>query len=384
MRKYLFFLFFSCFVTVVNAQDYIPYFHKITDVENQIRSYKFSSALKTYDSLFKIYPNISYKDIHNACICAIKTKDFNSAFKYAKQLVLKGYELKYFEKPIFADLRKRTRKWNSFVKGYDRLKNERQSKLNKTERNYYYQKHIEDQKAASSFNIPVQDSGFFKLAYELSYHIKKNDFPNLFLSKDTLSHKVHVMFRHYYGLFNRIKNDQELQNDPSYSCRSTNPLKTIIENALIGGLITPSIFENIVSYNDGNPFGELAVKIDIDNKKVYPILQVKPEDLNEMNSKRYSIGLGPIDDNSSSYLKGSWYSYYPFEEVKYAVENCDTCTSILDYSSVINKIEHEFSDKYEKVGKLEGFLLIDYINGNTKYCKYKFMRDLVKNGINIK
>lgn len=384
MRKHIFFLLFICNAVVVNGKDYIPYFHKITEAENQIRSSKFSSALETYDSLFKNYNNVSYKNIHNACICAIKIGNFNSAFIYAKQLILKGYEIQDFEKPIFSKLRKKTRQWDSLLDDYDKLKEERQSKINKTERNYYYQKYLEDQKAATSFNIPVQDSAFFTLTHELSYHIKKNGFPNLFLSKDTLSHKVQVMFRHYFGLFNRIKNDQELQNDPSYSSRSENPLKGIMENALINGLITPQIYESIVSYNDGNPFGELAIKIDIDNKKVSPILRVKPEELDEVNLKRNAIGLPSINDNSVSYLNGTWYLSYPFEEVKQAVENCDTCTTFRDYSLIKARIENHLAEKYEKEGKLTGFLLVDYVQVKNKYYHYKFLKNIMKTRFNTK
>lgn len=369
---------------VVNGKDYIPYFHKITEAENQIRSSKFSSALETYDFLFKNHNNISYKNIHNACICAIKIGNLNLAFVYAKQLILKGYEIQDFEKPIFSELRKETRQWNSLVEDYDKLKEERQSKMNKTERNYYYQKHLEDQKAANSFNIPVQDSAFFILTDELSNHIKKNGFPNLFLSRDTLNHKVQVMFRHYFGLFNRIKNDQELQNDLSYSSRSENPLKAIIENALTDGLITPQIYENIVSYNDGNPFGELAVKIDVDNNKVSPILRVKPEELAEVNLKRHAIGLPCIDDISASCLNGTWYSNYPFDEVKQAVENCDTCNTFRDYSLVKAKIENNLAEKYEKEGKLVGFLLVDYTHIKNKYFHYKFLKNIMKNRFNTR
>jgi hypothetical protein len=382
MRKLCFLLLIICSVAVVNGQNYIPYFHNITEAENQIRSSEFSTALETYDSLFKVYTNVSYKNIHNACICAIKIGDFNSAFKYAKQLVLKGYEIKDFEESAFVDLRNKINRWNSFLGDYKKIRKQRLAKLKKAERNYYYQKHLEDQKAASSFDIPVQDSAFFKLAYELTHHINKNGFPNLFLLKDTLSHNVQVMFRHYYGLFNRIKNDQELKNDPTYASRSTNLFKGIIDSALTEGLISPLVYVSIVTYFDGNPYGELAVKIDIDNEKVYPLLRVKPEELDKINSKRNSIGLPSINDDSSLYLKGTWYSDYPFKEVKQAVEKCDTCKTFMDYHLAKIRTELKFSEKYKKKSQLEGFLLIDYTEVRSKYCKYKFMKDLRKNGVN--
>lgn len=131
MKKHYLILIFIFFVSLAKGQNYIPYFHKITEVENQIRKHEFSSALESYESLFQEYDNISYKNLHNACICAIKTQEYNKAIEYAQQLVFRGYELKDFEQTVFDELREKKSKWNSFIKGYEELRIQQIAKLNK-------------------------------------------------------------------------------------------------------------------------------------------------------------------------------------------------------------------------------------------------------------
>lgn len=192
------------------------------------------------------------------------------------------------------------------------------------------------------------------------------------------------MFRHYCGLYNRIKNDEELQKDSSYANRSTDLIRPIIYKALKEGLLLPENCETIVSYNDGNPFGELAVKIDIDNEKITPFLRVKSEELDGVNLKRKAIGLPPISNSSTSLLDGTWYSEYPFKEVKQAVENCDTCSTFLNYVLVRAETEQQVAENFEKIGELEGFLLVDYTKVKGKYYYYQYMKNLRKNGFNTK
>lgn len=369
-----------------NGKDYIPFFHKINQAEEYIKVLDFEGALNVYEKAFCENSNISYQNTHNACICAIKVCDYRAAFEYAEQLLLKGYSMNDFDKEEFAPLKKQTNSWKYFVKKSDGIIKAYQAMLDMDDRDFYYSNSLIDQSTQSCNSIAEQDTLFFRLADQVSNHIERNGFPRFFLCKDTLAFKVQTMLRHYYGLYNRIKNDKDLQADISYSNRAENRFKEIVYKALHAGLITPEIYVSIVEYHDGNPYGELAVKVDYDNEVVFPMLRARPEEIDSINALRNQIGLQPITVDSK-YLEGTWYADFPFREIKNAVENCDTCYTFMDYSSVKRKTENEYRNKnIEKQGNaLQGFILDNRNFIKNQYIQYTFLKNIIKsNGVNSK
>ncbi|MCT4646463.1 MAG: hypothetical protein N4A74_15850 [Carboxylicivirga sp.] len=377
MRHIIFFIIFTGLLKA-KGQDYISYHHAINKIEQDIQQTEYQQALNGYNALFSNYDHRFYKDLHNACLCAIKLNDLEKAFDYARGLVDQGYLLADFDKYGFKDLKTNKRMWRAFEKDYVTIRQQYLNSQDTSERDFYYTNYQLDQKAASMSDIVRQDSAFFQLANRLSAHIASRGFPSVFLCKDTLGYKIQVMLRHYCGLYNRIKNDDQLRLHPDYSYRAENIIKPIVDSALTQGYISPEVYKDIVSYHDGNPFGVLAIKIDIDNEEVYPTLKVKPEDLNRINKLRKSIGLMAIDSNANEFnMTGTWYANYPFEQVKMGVEHCDTCTTFMDYVSVHNAIENCVRNAYNSQ-KEDGFILSDYFNVKDIYYEFKFMRDVRK------
>ncbi|TRX65899.1 hypothetical protein [Carboxylicivirga sp. M1479] len=370
---------FQCY-----AGDYIRYHHEIHSIEQNTSKGDYQLSLDLYYDVFNRYDNLFYKDIHNACMCAIKVKDFEKAIECAIELVKKGYTLNDFDEEYFVELKGNQKVWKAFLKRYKNLRQQYLGSIDQDERSFYEKNYVLDQKAASIGNIAKQDSIFFILAGKLSNHLSQHGFPSIFLCKDTLNHKLHVMLRHYCGLYNRKKNDENLKQDPQYTLYADNIIKPIVDKALHDGLILPHVYMSIVSYYDDNPFGEVALKIDVDNEIIYPFIKGKQEDVECINSLRSKVGMKAIINcNDTVSLANTWYAHYPFKEVKLAMETCDTCNTFLDYMALHVSIEARVRDDYRGKNR-DGFILSNNFEAMETYYQFSFMNNLKKNGINNK
>ena len=352
----LLFSFMACsFVTSgfkIASQDYIDYFHKINVAESLISGSDYEKALSIYNELFLTYPSCFYKDLHNACVCALKLEKYKEASSFASALVTQGYELKDFESPAFDGLRKNEKYWKSFVRNYPKLRSRYEKSLNIPLRNKYLILYEVDQQTASALHgTRMQDSMFYELAISLSGLIKEYGFPLWLQNKDTINPKFYDMLRHYCGLKNRIMNDEELQQDSLYARMDKNDIPLLAEQALHRGLILPDNYKDIVTYWDpGNPYGTLAIMIDFKTEKVFPFLQAATEEIPEINNRRNNIGLPPVTGElSDSLLYSTWYKYYPFQMIREAFLSCKTCNSMDDFwdikSPLEKKIRTEFLQK---------------------------------------
>lgn len=342
------------------SQNYVTYHHRTFNAEKLIAVENYPEALAIYDSIFTEYPHAFYKDLHNACVCACKTGQLKKASQYAEKLVLQGYEIIDFNNSGFAPLRDDKKLWQKFKKKYALLQQQYDKSLNQELRKKHSDLLISDQVAAKSRNGSyLSDSVFYHQAIELSELFQKNGFSALDTNKDTLKIKVYAMLRHYFGLVNRFQRDEEMQRDSFYVAMdfTATKLDSIVLAALHTGKILPQTYADATTYNAGNPYGDLAIKIDFETEKVSLYLHLKPDEIDEVNKKRTSIGLFPIENISDDVIKTSWYAQYPFKEVKEAWSSCDSCKTNSDYRKIQWDIEKALRNSFEEKNNDTSFTL---------------------------
>ena len=380
------FTFISCSLNALNTseKDYIDYFHKINSAELLIASSDYGKALGVYEELIKTYPNHFYKDLHNACVCALKLEKYDEALYFARDLVNHGYELKDFDSQAFDSFRNQKKYWGKFLSEYPRLRKQYEKNLNQPLRDKYMAMFKIDQQAASAPNsIREQDSMLYELAVSLSKLIKEQGFPHWILNKDTINPHFYVLLRHYCGLKNRITYSEELQQDSLYAQMKNNDIPLLMEQVLHKGLITPNIYENVVTYWDNsNPYGRPAIMIDFNTEKVYPFLQADTAKIPEINNRRAQIGLPALKGQlSDSLLYSTWYKFYPFQEIKEAYLSCDTCNTISDFMDIRYPIEDKIRNKFSEKKEMD-FILPDWTEirdfhymGTYKYTEPKLKKN---------
>ncbi|MDR2910831.1 MAG: hypothetical protein LBV47_05655, partial [Bacteroidales bacterium] len=301
---------------------------------------------------FKNYPHSFYKDVHNACVCAIKLNRQKEAFEFARMLVLYGYELTDFDKEPFEYLKSKEKLWEKFVSEYLNLRKKYLQTIDEEQRKCYHNIFVVDQSVAhpkTDKEYRQSDSVFYDLSIKLSELVKNNGFPNWIINKDTMSIKLVVMLSHYCGLENRIKEDPNLQNDCLYVSMLDNRIHAIVDHAFNAGLMLPDTYVGVSTYlMNKNLYGKISFQFDWDKEKVIPVLNLTPEEVIQVNNNRKSIGLPPINsDTESMIINTTWFKRFPFKKIKKAMAECKNCTS-----DEIRKITMEFAfevkEKYQK------------------------------------
>jgi hypothetical protein len=361
---------------------YLNYFKKINQAELHIAKSDYKSALEIYKALFVAHPHSFYKDVHNAALCAIETKQYQDALQFSKDLVKHGYELKDFECSAFDALKNSKKHWKQFLSEYPKLRAQYEKTLDLPLREQYLTLFRIDQKAAGNYNnVRDMDSVFYKLATSVSDLIQERGFQDWMTKKDTINFKLLAMLRHYCGLENRIKASEAMQKDSLYISMRKNDIRILVNQALVDGWLLPEHYVAITTYSDStNPYGETAIEIDYDSETIRPFLPIPIEKIEEVNQRRVSIGLPPVNNLTQGMINATWYKEYPFKRIKEAWFACDTCITMKDYLFVKNKIESEVKNNY-KFDK--GCLIIQnmtkitniYSRGGREYHKNLITRE---------
>ncbi|WP_320020265.1 tetratricopeptide repeat protein [Labilibaculum manganireducens] len=368
MRYYIIFLFLTS-SAFTSSKNYIIYHKKIQIAELLIRKGNYREALASYQAVFNDFEIAFYKDLHNASLCAIKDGNYDLAIKYCEKLVIQGYLLIDFNATGFSKL-KSTLKWNRFVQRYDKLRSYYLSTVDQNMNQKLHDIFEKDQIAASSGNIEFQDSVFYGNALLLNKIYVSEGFPNCNIYKDTMLLNILAPLRHYFGLVNRLNDNHGQYEGRIYENMNLSSicLNQLFYDALIQGKILPTTYADNISYFDSeNRFGKLVLRIDFDKEKVEFMPWINEERLNDINQLRVSVGLFPFDNSTSYLLNNTWYSKYPFREIKSAMMNCESCKSKLDYILLESRIASQFSEQYNKEYDKFGFILVDYSNVNHSY-----------------
>ncbi|MDR3327160.1 MAG: hypothetical protein LBT04_03390 [Prevotellaceae bacterium] len=377
LKKIFFSVFLLCnFLLYAENNIYLDYFKKVNQAELHIAKSDYKGALEIYKALFDAYPHSFYKDVHNAAICAIETKQYKDALQLSKDLVLHGYELKDFDCSGFNALKNSKKQWKQFLSDYPKLRAQYEKTLDLPLREQYLTLFRIDQKAAGNYNnVRDMDSVFYRLATSVSNLIQKRSFQHWMTKKDTINFKLLAMLRHYCGLENRIKASEAMQKDSLYINMKKNDIRILVNQALVDGLLLPEHYVAITTYSDStNPYGETAIEIDYDSETIRPFLPIPIEKIEEVNQRRVSIGLPPVNDLTQGMINATWYKEYPFKKIKEAWLACDTCITMRDYLFVAKKIELEVKNNYEYD---KGCLIIQnmtkitniYLKGGREYQK---------------
>lgn len=352
MRKSVVLLFSFIFVGFVSAQEknYINYHQKLNQSKKLIAEGKFELAFENYRTTFKEYSNHFYKDIHNACICAIRCEKFAEADKLAIDLVLHGYTLNDMEQSSF-DAYRKSKYWAPFVKNYQKLRDKYELRLDKELREKYYRLFLEDQRVASSgkeYGNITNDSAFVEIFQRLYEAYKLDGIPDYLRNKDTMNIKYFILYRHYFGLKNNADNNFELKSKSDiYKITDDLKLKEVLLSEIKNGNISPQFYADAVSYNNySRPFGKPALKIDFKTEQVLLYMNLKEQEREEKNKNRKAIGLMPLSEGNSAVLHSTWYTHYPFKQIKDSLKSYQNCKNPLVKLKVIRKLEAEAKNKY--------------------------------------
>lgn len=321
MKKIVYLIFIVCYFynNSYSENNYITYHKKCNTAKLLISNYQFDEALNLYSQIFKEYEKSFYKDIHNACLCAIRCKKFDSALELAEKLVLHGYSREDFESNAFLDFRN-SNEWKNFNKKFPKLQKQYNSTLNIDLRRKYYQMFLKDQNIVSTgkgYGTKENDGKLIQLSQKLYGEYSINGIPDFLHNKDTMNLKYFILHRHFFGLKNNAKSNVENEKDTIYQIANKLNWRSLLLEELKKGNIEPQFFADAVTYNDyERPYGKPALKIDFEKEKVLLYMNLKPDEMNLKNENRAAIGLLQLNENNSDILKNSWYLKYPFQKIK--------------------------------------------------------------------
>ncbi|GAO27584.1 hypothetical protein [Geofilum rubicundum] len=356
------------------SENYIKYHRSVFEAEKHIVSKDYQQAMAIYEEVLSNFSHLFFKDLHNAAVCAIMCDEYQRAYQLMKQLVLQGYELKDFDNHAFDLLKENTFLWGIFADEYPSIRKSYLGGLNNDLRGEYYMLYMNDQKAASSNDEDLMDSVFFNNGRNLYDLFQTNDFPKLFVAKDTLNQMLYVPLLHFFGLKNRMKNDSATLNPCTEELFET--FEDYFFAAYLEGAVPSREYVQIVSFwSKASAYGDFRLVIDFYKEEVFLGLNALPDKAEIINKNRNQIGLFPINNDTKVLLNNSWYSQYPFIEIKEAFNNCDSCKTTIDYlivqSAIAEDVKNEFSS-----GEFDSFILSNeisdldvWINGVRSFMK---------------
>ncbi|WP_321515022.1 hypothetical protein [Marinifilum fragile] len=349
--------------------NYIDYHTQLNQAKILIAQSKYDKALEIHQNVFRQYPKHFYKDVHNACVCAIKCEKFKEARKLAQELVSLGYSSVRFEKQAFKSFRNSS-EWKVFEKSYPKLRLKYESGLNHDLREKYQQLYLEDQKVASNeygYGEFKNDSAMLALSKRLKEYYKEDGIPDFIRQSDSMYTKYFILYRHYFGIKNNADNTPEIKNKFNiYKEIDALNWKEVLLKELRAGNINPRFYSDAVMYNDySNPFGKAAIKIDFDKEIVSPFMCLKPEDVAEKNANRLAIGLMPLSDDNKDILANTWYAKYPFKAIKDSISKTKNA-SLLDKIMLKTKVELQVYNSFPHANQDE-FFIDDFSKINEKY-----------------
>lgn len=103
----------SAIAQTVNHKQYLLL---TNEAELNIMKADYRQALKQYKIAFGYNPDGFGRDYYNAALCAVRIKNFKTAFEYLQNLTELGVEADYFEENTEINVLKNTKKWNRFIK----------------------------------------------------------------------------------------------------------------------------------------------------------------------------------------------------------------------------------------------------------------------------
>lgn len=306
--------------------NYINYHSELNQAKLLIAKSNYADALAIHIDVFKKYPKHFYRDVHNACVCAIHCNKMDQVLELSKELVLLGYQLDDFQRVAFDGFRK-SGKWKYFCKNYPKLREEYKAGFNDYLSKKYYYMFREDQKIAlaSPKGISKSDRARWELSALLKLDYQRNGIPQFLRYKDPLFLQYYIMYRHYFGRINYLKNHPEIEGGKEILEKySSLNLNKILSDEVGKGNVSPKTWVDAAIYN-ANPYGkESILNIDFENEKVYLSLNENLEEGVHIEKNRFTIGMLTLEEEFGLEICGTWYSEYPFTQIKERIMSLDT------------------------------------------------------------
>lgn len=354
---------YICFPQNTNFKDYYKHCNQ---AELKIIDSSFAEALAIYQSSFKQFENNYGQDIHNACLCAILSKQNDIAEELLEKMVFKGYTIDYFKSNTYERFKK-TKEWKSFKKNYPKLREEFMKSFN-------YDLKTEIEKMYEAEKTPLlSERALDSIVYENTkglYEIfTTKGFPKINMFDLRMPVPIPLVV-HCFGLYNKIKNSPAVYNDPMYLKMDFQKynLIDIYLKAVKEGLFHPNDYISCHDYREKNIFGcKIIFKIDFKTK----ICKAEMPDSSviiESNAKRDEIGLPLVEDTYKKIIKSDFiymnYPFYKYENLIFRLENDLKYKALktLDersyyYSGEIMNLENEYNKKHENKSLLSEFIL---------------------------
>lgn len=366
MNRTIFYLFllllFACTqISCVqkDKQSYVEYYMAVNQAENLIYDLKYEEALSVYTELLDAYPHIFYKDLHNACLCALKLHNHQLAYELAKNLVMHGYELTDFEDLAFEELRN-SEYWTVFLEEYTIIHNNYLSGLDNELREKYIELgQIDQSEERITRGVDYQDSIFYNQALQFVILIRENGFPRWFINKDdSINNYISAMFGHNCALYNEIKEKTRELNEFTAEIDNSKVLDTIcmfLREAVLDGWLFPQDYiQQTTLKSKQNLYGKLNILKDYDKETID--IDFPDEQTVAINQRRDSIGLPPVSrEIYQDYINNSSFKDYPFVEIKEQLYLPSPFDS-LPLAIKLAMIESELVEDNIKVGT-ESFIL---------------------------
>ncbi|PKQ63555.1 hypothetical protein BZG02_09290 [Labilibaculum filiforme] len=364
---------------VGNAQmNYIEYHKQVNQAKLQITLENFESALVTYQTVLAQYPKHFYRDIHNACVCAIRCNKWNQALELAKELVLLGYQLEDFKTATFTDFRM-TKQWKEIEQKYPELRKQYENSLNP----YLYKKYsymlAEDQRITAMNDFKEHNMAIYEFTSLLKMDYEMNGIPNFVRFKDRLSPGYFAFYRHVYGKVGRCLLSAKTTEDYDFIRRLNSlGIKDLLHREIFKGNLSPRFVITAESYftNEYGINSEIEIRKDFTNeelsfvptdKKTYDCIPPYPPiDFVTIDENRKSFGLLPLQQECKLFLAGTWYTVYPFKEIKEALAKLSN-KNAESVKKTIQEIESKAIETYSNTLQ-DDFFLTDY--HAYKHSKY--------------
>lgn len=353
--------FVSVFKTAYcQPSDYMPYYKEVNQAELQLADGKFDDALGVYKVLFQRYKPLS-KDLYNASLCAVLSKDYLFAVSSAKECMRQGYSKSKFQCRTYDSLPNPYRKLllssydslntvyrvavdSSYYRALDSIDNQEITLLKKTfgTKDYGY--------GSGNGNYAV----FYAHAKFLKEYIEKHGLPRLAsFSGHILPYSVIL---HHFGFMNSVRQDSiipmaEKQEVESYS------LRHLLFDAVMRGEYPPQDYYLCLTYLHSDLYTNLNTTefytIDLDKRCVVGTTNLLPKaKATKINEFRALVGLESLDDLKKKCKESAMLKYFPYDKAKSyflsigmyednAATMSATSQEILDRASAIGEFIHD-------------------------------------------
>lgn len=246
------------------------YIELIYKAEEYIVSGNFNNALKQYNEIFEIYNSPRAYDYYNALLCAINIDNKESISKYLKEVVKRGFTIEYLKNPIVYDKISNSSSWIEFEKKYSSYYQVYVNQLNKSVIKDLEAIVENDEKATNEYYFGEIsqlhiDSLYFNNMKKIMSLINEDNLPRVesfnLESRYLRSILPFIIFRHYFGMYNRV-----LYYPEDYKGELYDTLllfnKTVEEKLILlinTGKLSPLVItESIIYNNPKDPFGKLG------------------------------------------------------------------------------------------------------------------------------